>query len=478
MKKLLPLCLALMLALALAIPAAASGAALPAGGVSVQVNGENITFPNGSPEVINGRTMVPMREVLEALGAEVDYDADTRTVTAALGGVSLTHVIGTNTIKMTGGEKLTMDTTSYVKNGSTLVPLRFFSQALGYEVYWDGGQSTAVVIDKAAFVSKTDESFTILNGLQSGTDKDAGFDSAAMDVEVSGEVKLLDGTSEDAQPFSGKMTALVSNDAVNFSGSMDLSAVAAALKLEDNPMTAALAPMLNELTFEVIGSDEGLWMKIPALNSLLTGTSAGGGMWLKSNDFDMSAAFAAAAPSSDGTIGSALYEVVEYVDADGPVNIYRDLIQASDIMTALLGDGTFTKDGDDYTWELDDDAAALMTSLIGEAPDELSMKMEIKADGGGSFSMRLRMEDTIEMALSGEFSDTSATVKCQLTIPEVCDVTVQSTAAVKESDTAPVTAPPAGETVVDIGGLIAAPSVAGVIGGADRFTAAVAANAA
>ena len=110
--------------------------------------------------------MVPMRAVLETLGAEVDYDGETKTVQAKLGDVSLTHVIGTDAIQTASGEKLTMDTASYVKNGSTLVPLRFFSQALGYEVYWDEGARTAVVIDKAAAVAKIDEGFTILNDLQ------------------------------------------------------------------------------------------------------------------------------------------------------------------------------------------------------------------------------------------------------------------------------------------------------------------------
>ena len=146
MKKWISLFLTLMLALAVAAPAAAADTAVIGGangptaifvttpkggsttaparpsGVSVQVNGENVTFPNASPAVINGRTMVPMRAVLEALGATVDYDGETGTVQARLGDVTLTHVIGTDAIQTASGEKLTMDTTSYVKNGSTLVP--------------------------------------------------------------------------------------------------------------------------------------------------------------------------------------------------------------------------------------------------------------------------------------------------------------------------------------------------------------------
>lgn len=465
MKKLLPLCLALVLALALAIPAAAQSA----DGVSVQLNGENVSFPNASPEVTNGRTMVPMRAVLEALGAEVGYAEDTRTVTATLGDISLTHVIDTNTIEMGDGEKLTMDTTSYVTKGSTLVPLRFFSQALGYEVYWDEGQRTAVVIDKASFISATDESFTILNGLMSETDDADDTGDVAMDVDVSGELKLLDGTSDDALPFSAKMTALVGTEAVNISGSMDLSAIAKLAELEDDPTAAGLVPMLKDLTFEIIGG-ESLWMNIPVLTSLLPGAPADGDVWLKSGDFSMSTVTAAAASASDQTIGSVLYEVVEYMDADSPVNICSDLKQAANILTALFSDDTFTKDGDDYSWELDETVAALLASVIGETPDTLTMTMKIKADGSSSFSLEFEVEDVLALSLSGDSSDTSATVKCQLTVPEVCDMTVQSTATVKDSNAAPVTAPPAGATVIDVDEISEAASL-GVIGGADGPTA-------
>ena len=464
MKKLLPLCLVLVLALALAVPAAASSAAsLSAAGVSVQVNGENISFPNASPEVTNGRTMVPMRAVLEALGAKVDYADDTRTVTATLGDVSLTHVIDTNTIEMGSGEKLTMDTTSYVSKGSTLVPLRFFSQALGYEVYWDEGQRTAVVIDKADFISKTDKNFTILNGLQAeaaGEADEAG--DTAMDMDVSGEIKLLDGTSDEALPFSAKMTALVSDKAVNISGTMDLSAIAKLAESEDDSTADGLVAALGDLTFEIIGG-EALWMNIPALSSLISGVPAEGDVWLKSDDFNMSTVSAAAATSSaDATIGSVLYEVVEYMDADGPVNIYQDVTQAANILTTLLGDDTFTKDGDDYSWELDETVSALLASTIGADPDStaFSMEIKIKADGSGSFSMKCEVEDVFAMSLSGDSSDTSASVKCQLTVPEAFEMTIQSTATVKDSDKAPVTAPPAGATIIDVDELADAPETA------------------
>ena len=465
MKKLLPLCLALMLALALAIPAAASSAASqPAAGVAVQVNGENVTFPNASPEVTNGRTMVPMRAVLEELGATVDYAEDTRTVTATLGDISLTHVIDTNTIEMGGGEKLTMDTASYVTKGSTLVPLRFFSQALGYEVYWDEGQRTAVVIDKDAFISDLDAKLTIVNGLNTEAADDAEeFENVAMDVETSGKLKMLDGSSDDELSFSMKATALVSDKAVNMSGTMDLSSLAAVMEVEtedgDEADYEKFISMLDDLTFDVIAS-EGLWLKIPALNVLIPDIDEDA--WLKSDDFDMAAVMATESISlADETCGSILYQVVEYMDSQNPVNICRDLKQAANIVTMLVGDDTFTKDGDDYTWELSDTAKVLLAAVVNEDLDSypITMTMNFKADGS-AFDMELKIAEAVEMTMSGKSSDTSATVELKLMIADVCEATYESTATVKDDDTAPVTAPPAGATVVDLDKLAEAPETA------------------
>ena len=197
MKKLVALCLSLLLTLTLAAPAAAAG---KDDGVKVQVNGRLVDFPDAAPEVVDGRTMVPLRAVLEALGAEVDYDAASQTTRAKLGGVSLSHAVGTDKIDISGGQALTMDTVSYVRRGSAMVPVRFFSQALGYEVYWDGGSRTAVVIDKKAAIAGIDKNFTISNTFRANQAADLS-DGLEMDVKFSGSDRLLDSITGD-RPFS------------------------------------------------------------------------------------------------------------------------------------------------------------------------------------------------------------------------------------------------------------------------------------
>ena len=60
-----------------------TGTALAAepGDVSVQLNGKALAFTDAAPEITNGRTFLPFRAVLEAIGAEVGYDGAASTIT-------------------------------------------------------------------------------------------------------------------------------------------------------------------------------------------------------------------------------------------------------------------------------------------------------------------------------------------------------------------------------------------------------------
>lgn len=473
MKRFLTVCLSLILTLSLAVPAAASAAPRPAG-VSVQVNGEDVAFPNASPAVINGRTMVPMRAVLEALGAMVDYDGGTKTVKAALGETAITHVIGENKIIVDGDRVLTMDTVSSVKNGSTLVPLRFFSQALNYEVYWDEGARTAVVIDKQALVEEIDKSFTILNGLQAGRDQTPD-GNLSMDMDFSGEAKVLDSINGDQTlPFSMKMSALYGPEAMNMEGTMDLSALASLLAgTGEAELPPEAAAMLKDLSFKMIYG-ESLWMQMPALTPVLN--LSDGDAWLKTADMPALSAMGVNAGAS--TIGNTLYALAETADAEVPVNLYEDLTKAAQLMTGLMGDDTFTKTGEDYSWKLDEAKSAQLAEALGASAVDFpfTMEMTVKPGGGSTFSMALSIEEdplAVAMTLSGTSTRTESSVKGQIQIKNVCDVTFQGSAKISASNQAPAAAPPADAVVIDLDDYAAAPLTGtdiGVIGGADGPT--------
>lgn len=102
---------------------------LSIGSTTMIKNGEVCTLPTAA-KIENGRTMVPFRATLEAFGATVDWDATTRTASAELNGIKVVMTIDTTTYSISGVTH-TADMAPYIDNGSTMVPLVFFTNAFG-----------------------------------------------------------------------------------------------------------------------------------------------------------------------------------------------------------------------------------------------------------------------------------------------------------------------------------------------------------
>ncbi|MBQ5652460.1 MAG: copper amine oxidase N-terminal domain-containing protein, partial [Peptococcaceae bacterium] len=86
-----------------------------------------------APIIENGRTFVPYRAGLEALGATVAYDEAAQAVTAEMNGVTVVMTIGSNVYTVNGVEN-TMDVAPFIVDGRTMVPARFAAQAFGITV--------------------------------------------------------------------------------------------------------------------------------------------------------------------------------------------------------------------------------------------------------------------------------------------------------------------------------------------------------
>lgn len=115
--------------------------------ITVSLDGKNITFSDQNPLVQDGRVMVPVNAILEALGADVKWDKTAKTVTAVLGERTVVLQIGSSTATVNGG-KLQMDTASVIQNSRTLVPIRFISEGLGLTVDWNKDNGTVSLISK------------------------------------------------------------------------------------------------------------------------------------------------------------------------------------------------------------------------------------------------------------------------------------------------------------------------------------------
>ena len=102
--------------------------------IKVAIDGEYVEF-DVKPQIINDRTMVPLRAIFEALGTEVDWDNATQTVRAMKDNVMVTASIGSTKMYIDEKEK-NMDVAPMLIDGRTLVPVRFVAEAFECKVDW------------------------------------------------------------------------------------------------------------------------------------------------------------------------------------------------------------------------------------------------------------------------------------------------------------------------------------------------------
>ena len=101
--------------------------------IKILVAGKEIK-PETPAYIENGRTMVPLRFISEALGEKIDWKADTKTVIVGDNKASL--VIGEKEINA-NGKKIAIDSPAVIKDSRTFVPLRAISEILGAKVDWE-----------------------------------------------------------------------------------------------------------------------------------------------------------------------------------------------------------------------------------------------------------------------------------------------------------------------------------------------------
>ncbi|AGL00330.1 exo-beta-N-acetylmuramidase NamZ domain-containing protein [Desulfoscipio gibsoniae] len=104
--------------------------------ISVIVEGRAIDFDAAPFVDANNRLMVPLRAIVEALAATVDYDEETREITIVKQGQTNIFMLNSNMV-LVGGELKSMDTMPVVKNSRTMVPVRYVGEYFGAQVNWD-----------------------------------------------------------------------------------------------------------------------------------------------------------------------------------------------------------------------------------------------------------------------------------------------------------------------------------------------------
>ena len=441
------------------------------GGVVGQVNvllGDRcIAFTDAVPEVKNGRTMVPLRAALEAIGARIEFDQATKTAIVTGEKASFTHVVGSDVITRADGSTVKMDVRSYVTpSNRTMVPLRFFSQVLGYDVFWDNGYRMAFLLDEETFAEKVDSRLTILNGYLAGNAK--RFDASKNykeDVTLSGTVKVIDSIKGDrSYPYSGKASVLLGKDGMSMSLSADLGDLAELLEGLGGKLPEAYRALTVKPELEAIFSDK-LYFRSPLLDAAMAkvdGTQAVSGAWYATDAVmsfpDLYESMYGS--NEDYTVGKALYAMMKQGDANRFYESWSGTEQLAAAAVEMFGDETFTKSGSGYKWHFGKEelakllAEAIPGFIADSGVEELSIDMTLRSDGGvelkytASTSINEEAALRIDYTLAGNSS--RMTVKGAVQLRNVCDVTFDAAVSVRTTSEKPLTAPPAGATIITL----------------------------
>jgi len=118
------------------------------GSTVAYVNGEMKTLD--APPFIDpktNRTLVPVRFISEAFGADVQWDGSLKVVTITLNGKVIRLQVG-NTQAIVGGTFVSLDQPPVIVNKRTFVPIRFIAEAFGADVQWDETTKTVTIVYK------------------------------------------------------------------------------------------------------------------------------------------------------------------------------------------------------------------------------------------------------------------------------------------------------------------------------------------
>lgn len=113
--------------------------------IAVSLYGEYMIFDQ-PPTTIKGRTMVPLRSIFEAMGATLTWDQETKTITSQKGETTIILTVDQE-MGLVNKNEVPLDQPATIVNGRTLVPVRFISEAMGASVEWDSQNKIVLITE-------------------------------------------------------------------------------------------------------------------------------------------------------------------------------------------------------------------------------------------------------------------------------------------------------------------------------------------
>ncbi|MBR4874764.1 MAG: copper amine oxidase N-terminal domain-containing protein [Clostridia bacterium] len=112
--------------------------------ITVSVDRENIEFTQ-APVIVNDRTLVPVRAILEAMGATVMWNDKDKTVTSKLGKTEVVMTLNKKEMRI-NGKKFTLEVAPQLVGNSTMVPTRAVAEGFGLTVNWEADKRNVDIL--------------------------------------------------------------------------------------------------------------------------------------------------------------------------------------------------------------------------------------------------------------------------------------------------------------------------------------------
>ncbi|MGB3367488.1 MAG: copper amine oxidase N-terminal domain-containing protein [Acidaminobacteraceae bacterium] len=144
-------------------------------------------FKFDTPPVIkNGRTLLPVSAITNGIGADIEWiSADQKIIIKK--GEDVIELWIDNNIALVNGIEVELDASPEIMNSRTIVPLRFILEIFKFKVEWNQEDETIEIIDEDAIEEDSDTvSGSAVDVTVSGSSTDVTVSGSSTDVTVSG----------------------------------------------------------------------------------------------------------------------------------------------------------------------------------------------------------------------------------------------------------------------------------------------------
>ena len=349
-------------------------------GIKVQLNGQYIDFTDEQgnkvePQLINNRTMVPLRKIFEAFDCKIDWEQETKTVTAQNGSKEIVLSIDNDTAIVTeSGEKkeIKLDSAPVIVENRTLVPVRFIAESLEKDVSWVQDRKIVVILDNDKLAKEFEERVPDLQKIfDLHLNEITSFKSSST---ISGTMKYTD--SEDKannETINIKGTANVLLSKQDFQLDIILNISGKDSTIFDSIKEAGL----EKINYRIVFKDGKMYM------GAFDGKEY---QWEQTDYLDEALETELSYPELTNNLNSmtadsyeSLLAVIMELVGEKNENTYNALIEAFDMMGKLLNNHlTYTESKGKGTLSFDMDLSELLTELMPEAQEDINSSLVLK----------------------------------------------------------------------------------------------------